>query len=169
MKKLFLIGIATMLFISCNQETRYTQNSPEIDIVKAIIKDYDTKSYESLIMHYADTATTQFNNAKMPSKDIPKYHKGNDINFSSRGFDIKNQEYEMVKTDDGKTWVNFWGNWKGTLAGNGKEIEIPVHITAQFINGKIVKDHGYWDSAPLVLALQQIEKSKKVNDIINQN
>lgn len=160
MKKSILTGITLLLLLACNKEMRYTQNSTEIDIIKTIIKDYDTKSYESLIMHYADTSITRFNNTKMYSRDVAKYHKSNDINFSSRGFDIKNQEYEMIKTDDGKTWVNFWGNWRGTLAANGKEIMIPVHITVRFINEKIVEENGYWNTSELNTALQSIQKSE---------
>jgi hypothetical protein len=39
-------------------------------------------------------------------------------------------------------------------------LEIPVHLTAQFIDGKIVREYGYWDNAPIVLAIQEIEAAK---------
>ncbi|HSQ46585.1 MAG TPA: hypothetical protein VLM44_06650, partial [Lutibacter sp.] len=86
----------------------------------------------------------------------------NETVFSSRGFVEKGQEYEMATTDEGNTWVNFWGVWKGTLAANNKVIEIPVHLTAQFIDGKIVREYGYWDNAPIVLAIQEIEATAKM-------
>jgi len=66
----------------------------------------------------------------------------------------------MAITDEGKTWVNFWGVWKGTLAANNIVLEIPVHLTAQFIDGKIVREYGYWDNGPIVLAIQEIESAK---------
>jgi predicted ester cyclase len=46
------------------------------------------------------------------------------------------------------------------MAGNGKSIEMPVHLTYQFIDGKIVKEYGYWDPTEIVLNLQAIEAEK---------
>ena len=165
MKKLFLLGLTLLLFISCKQqESRYTQSSPEIDTFKSLINDYNTKNYESLVSKYADTAKTNFNRDKMASKDIPNYHKANDVNYSSRGFIEPGQTYEMVVDDDGKTWVNFWGTWKGTLAANNKELTIPVHLTGRFIDGKVVEDYGYWDPSEVILTLQAIEAAKSLTE-----
>jgi len=166
MKKLILAGLALVLFTACqNQPQRYTQTSPEIETYKAGIKDYTDKNWESLMSNYADTANVFFNTSKpMLATNLPTYHQNSDISFSSRGFVDKGQEYEMVLTDDGKTWVNFWGTWKAILAANNKELEIPVHLTAQFLNGKIVREYGYWDSAPIVLAIQEIEATKMTEE-----
>ena len=164
MKKLILILIAIVLFTACkDQPVRYTQQSPEIEIYKAGIKDYSDQKWESLVSHYADTANVFFNTAvPMRANKIPEFHQNNETAFSSRGFVEKGQEYEMAITDEGKTWVNFWGTWKCTLAANNKMIEIPVHLTAQFIDGKIVREYGYWDNAPIVLAIQEIEAAAKM-------
>lgn len=56
----------------------------------------------------------------------------------------------MVVTDDGETWVNFWGLWKSTLKENNKVYEIPTHITARFVKGKIVREAGYWDISKIL-------------------
>lgn len=161
MKKLLLPVLAVLLITACNQDVRYTQNSPEIETFKAVIKDYDTKNYDNLANYYADTSKTSFNNTKMDSKEVPEYHKANDVAFSSRGFIAKGQEFEMVKTDKGETWVNFWGDWEGTLSANGKVINVPIHLTVRFIDGKIVRDYGYWDGSELTLALQDIAMQAK--------
>ena len=165
MKNLFLLGLAIVLFTFCSTKPeRYTQQSPEIETYKAGIKDYSSQNWESLVSHYADTANVFFNTSiPMSANKIPAFHQNNETVFSSRGFVDKGQEYEMVLTDEGKTWVNFWGTWKGTLAANNKELEIPVHLTAQFINGKIVREYGYWDNAPIVLAIQEIEAASKMD------
>ena len=55
-------------------------------------------------------------------------------------------------------------NWKGTIAVTGKEIAIPVHLTYQFVEGKIVKEYGYWDPTEVVLELQKIEAQAKEAD-----
>lgn len=138
-------------------QSSYTQKSPEIDISKSIIKSYNNKDWKTLTSHYADTAKVHFNTTKenpMEASKIPDYHKEFDVNYSSRGFEDKDNFFEMVVTDKGENWVNFWGTWKCKLKSNGKEMEIPVHLTSQYKDGKIVKEYGYWDASEIVLALQ---------------
>jgi len=161
MKRIILIGFAIVLFIACQkQEQRYTQNSPEIETVKKLIDNYNNKTYDTSI--YADSSKTYYNTKNSPilSKDIFDYHKQNDANYASRKFLAEDQEYEMVLTDDGETWVNCWLDWRATMAGNGKEINIPIHLTYRFIDGKIVREVGMWDPTEVVLNLQEIEASK---------
>ena len=165
MKNLILLGLTVILFTACNQEVRYTQQSPEIDTVKKAIKSYNEKNYDNSM--YADSAKTYFNsNSKdkfMTPDETIAYHKANDENYSSRGFTDNEPEYEMVVTDDGNTWVNCWLEWKATLADNGKEITIPVHLTYKFVDGKIVRQVGYWDPTEVVLNLQQIEAESNMS------
>ena len=70
----------------------------------------------------------------------------------------------MVLDDKDRTWVNFWGDWKGTLVANQKEITIPIHLTYQFVDGKIVREYGYWDPTEVLLSLQAIEAAKKAEE-----
>ncbi|PKP14631.1 MAG: nuclear transport factor 2 family protein, partial [Bacteroidetes bacterium HGW-Bacteroidetes-23] len=70
----------------------------------------------------------------------------------------------MVVTDDGETWVNFWGDWKGTLKATGEEYILPCAITAQFVNGKIVREVGFWNNAKIALDLQKLSASATVVD-----
>ncbi len=158
-KNIFLFVIAVSLFTSCeNKDKRYTQQSPEIDTVKQLISNYNNKNYD--ISMYADTSKTSYNmyQKSLTPEETIAYHKANDQIYASRGFIEKDQEYEMVVTDDGKTWVNFWSDWKGTLAGNNQEIFIPIHLTYQFIDGKIVRESGYWNASQVMLAQEKVEK-----------
>ncbi|MBR9846177.1 MAG: nuclear transport factor 2 family protein [Algicola sp.] len=162
MKKLFLLALSVILFTACEQsEKRYTMQSSEIDTVKKAIDNYNNKTYDKSI--YADTSQTFFNSSSekgMSTEETINYHKQNDMLFSNRSFTGEDPEYEMVVTDEGKTWVNCWLDWKGTLAENGKVIEIPIHLTYQFVDGKIVREVGYWDPTEVVLNLQAIEAEK---------
>jgi hypothetical protein len=162
MKKLFLLGLVIATITSCkNEKKRYTQDSAEIEVVKASISAYNAKDYASLTANYADTAKVYYNSAEvLKPSDLVKFHQDNDVNYASRGFIADAQEYEMVEDDDGKTWVNFWGRWKCTLAENGKEFNVRIHLTSQFKDGKIVEEYGYWDSAPLTQELQAIAAAK---------
>ncbi len=163
MKKLGLLVLAILFFIACEkQEKRYTQNSSEIETVKKLVTNYTNKAYDMTI--YADTSKTYYNtkvNAMTPAQTLA-YHQANDAAYSSRSFLDKDQEYEMVLTDDGQTWVNCWLDWKGVLAGNGKEINMPVHLTYRFIDAKIVHEVGMWDPTEVVLGLQEIEAIKNM-------
>lgn len=162
MKKLVLISCLLFILVSCGNNPRYTQDSEEIEIVKAAINDYDYQEWEKLMSHYADTAHIFYNSRSriFSPKELITFHKNNDASFSTRAFEDENREYEMVEDNNGKTWVNFWGLWKGNLTANNKQIVIPVHITYQFIDHKIVTEYGYWNSAELQLELQKIEANK---------
>ena len=164
MKKLSFLIIAAILFTACQQgPVRYTQNSPEIDTVKKLIANYNSKTYDTSM--YADTSKTLYNtkdNPMSPAETIA-YHQETDKNYKSRSFLDRDQEYEMVLTDDGNTWVNCWLYWQGTLAANNQEYSIPIHLTYQFIDGKIVEEVGHWDPSALVLAMQEIEKMNNMS------
>lgn len=162
MKKLILLVMSVVLFTACQPtEKRYTQQSSEIDIVKQHVENYNNKNYDTSI--FADTSKSYFNSSKNPIalKDLVAFHKANDVNYSKRGFTGEDPEFEMVVTDEGHTWVNCWLDWKCTMKGNGKEIEIPIHLTYRFIDGKIVREVGMWDATEIVLNLQEIEAAKQ--------
>ncbi|CAL65956.1 nuclear transport factor 2 family protein [Christiangramia forsetii] len=173
MKKLIIIALATMLVASCNngnkeEEVRYSQDSEEINTFKAAIQDYEKADWEAMKKHYADTAQVFHNtNDGKSIADIIKGHKEDGANLSSYSFIDEENEYEMVLTDDGNTWVNFWGDWKATLSGSGKEVIIPVHLTAQFENGKIAREHGYWDNSIMIMAMQETDSLANSNDPAN--
>ena len=62
----------------------------------------------------------------------------------------------MVQTDEGEIWVNFWAVWEGTIASNREKLEMPVHLTAQFVKGKIVKEHAYYNTSEIIAAMVAI-------------
>lgn len=168
MKKLILAGLAILLFASCaQQDTRYTQDSPEIDTYKKSIEDYVNQNWEAMASHYADTAKIYNNATKQNPQTISQMIETNKKDaavFSSWSFVNDESEYEMVVTDKGHTWVNFWGLWQGRLIANDKLYEIPCHFTARFVDGKIVEEHGYWDNSKIMSDLQQLEREATAAD-----
>lgn len=164
MKKVILLGLIIILIAACQQEQRFTESSPEIDEVKALISDYHDGNWESWMSHYADTAKIYHNTWKagVSVKETAESLKTILSNVSSYHFDEGDDEifYEMVKTDNEQTWVYFWGNWKGTLAANNKELEIPVHLAFRFIDGKIVIEDGFYNLSEFTAELNAIEAAK---------
>lgn len=162
MKKLIILGLAIVLFTSCEQKKQqYFSTSAEIDITKALLKDYHEGNWNAWAAHFADTAKIYHNTLKPATvKEANENLLVILSNVSSYKFDDKNLWFEMIIDKDNETWVNFWGNWHGKLAANGKEIVIPVHLTIQFVNGKIVEEYGYYDRSEFVLSMQEIELAK---------
>ena len=162
MKKLLLLGLALVLFTAC-QKQRYFSESPEIDSFKANISSYNNGDWEAWETRFADTAKLYVNSLKsMTAKDLENAQKELLSNFSSYGFQDKDSFVEMVIDSTDETWVNYWANWHGKLKANDKEIDVPVHITAQFVNGKIVEVYDYYDSGIVKTALDEIEKANNM-------
>lgn len=161
MKKVLFITLMVIGMMGCQKkEVRYTQNSPEIETVKKAMKDYELGNWDTFTSHYAADAKIASNaiekNAISVSANIVVMREGL-ANLSSYNFVADKNEYEMVVTDNGETWVNFWGIWQGRLKANNELIETPVHLTSQFVDGKIVKEFGYWDNAPMMAAMQKLQ------------
>lgn len=162
MKKIMLIVLVIASILACKNEVRYSQNSPEIEIYKKVIKDYEMENWESMATLYSDTAKILNNVTEKNAQTLAQLvaqNKQDAALFSSWKYVPDESEYEMVVTDKGETWVNFWGLWQGRLLANDLLYEIPVHITARFMEGKIVKEHGYWDISKLVLDLRAIQEA----------
>ncbi|WP_117880314.1 nuclear transport factor 2 family protein [Aureibaculum luteum] len=162
MKKIILLGLVIVLFTACEKQVkRFTEQSPEIETVKKLIDNYNKKTIDVSI--YADSAKIYYNtidNSISPT-EVKAYHQEREALYASRMFSDKDPEYEMVLTDDGDTWVNCWLQWNATLAGNGKKIVMPIHLTYQFVDGKIVKAYGYWDPTEVLLNIQAMEAEKE--------
>lgn len=156
---LIVFIIATIT--ACKNEVRYTQNSPEIETYKKVITAYEMGNWESMVIHYSDTAKILNNVTKKNAQTVAQLvaqNKQDAAIFSSWKYVREESEYEMVVTDKQETWVNFWGLWQGRLTLNNQLYEIPVHITARFIDGKIVREVGYWDISAIALDLQQLKE-----------
>lgn len=163
MKKISILVIALVLIAACQEKVaeRYTNSSPEIDQVKDLIKDYNSGNWESWVTHYADTAKLYHNVIDpSPVSDVLENLKTNLAATSSYGFVDKDMFHEMVIDDKNEKWVNFWATWEGKLEGSSEKLVIPVHLTIQFVDEKIVEEHAFYDLSKFVVQMQNIEASK---------
>ncbi len=171
MKKLIIIFLVVVTAIGCEEKkeekVRYTQNSDEINTLKTLIRDYEKSDWDAFGKHYADTAKIYHNSDTPKSfEEITEGHKASLAALSTYEFDDEDDEFEMVLTDDDNTWVNYWGSWKGTLSEGNKEILVPVHLTARFVDGKIVEEHAYWDGSIMMKAMQEMDTSRVAKDSV---
>jgi len=161
MKKTLLLGLMVILFVACQEAKpeRFTSDSPEINVTKSLIKDYEDGNWESWITHYADTAKIHHNTVESISPtELRDGFKQNLVNVSSYGFSEEDTVLEMVLDAEDETWVYCWANWKGTYKGSDKELVIPVHLALRFLDGKIVSEYAYYDNAPQVAILTELAK-----------
>ena len=157
MRNTILIIAISISFLACKQEMRYTQSSAEIDATKAVIAAYEAQDWEALKAPYADTAKVYHNTdtEAMSIDEVIASHKEAIAMYASYGFVKDKGDLEMVVTDKGETWVNYWGLWKGTMGASGNEIEVPVHLTSQWVDGKVVKEYGYWNMGEIMLDIME--------------
>lgn len=151
MKKTILFGLAILLFIACqNQPQRYFETSAEIDATLKGIEAYENQDWTTWKANFADSAKIFHNTHKGASPDETMENMKNMLsNIDSYGFNKENDVSEMVVDQEGKKWVNYWGSWSGTTKITGAKVTIPVHLTLQFVDGKIVQEYAYYDTAPL--------------------
>lgn len=171
MKKIILSGLITILFISCQQQPqRFFTRSPEIDVTKALISDYQAGNWDAWARHFADTAKIYSNTIEPVSVKENKENLINVLsNVSSYKFDDGDDMfYEMIITEDDTKWVYFWGNWRGKLAANNQELVIPVHLALRFADGKIVREFAYFDISKFQTALQAIDAAKSIEVETNE-
>lgn len=167
MKKILLIGLAVIFFMACEQKAeRYSTSGPEVDLVKGLLADYQNGDWDSWKEKYADTAKVYYNqwDDSITVAQSMEGHKSTIALLSSYGFG-DNVIYEKILSDNGNTWVNFWGRWEGTLKENNKVVVLPVHLSVHVLNGKIVQENGFWDNSIMQNALEEIEEMKNAPEI----
>ena len=164
MKKEIFIGFILLLVlnISCEQKPdRWTTTSPEIDITKVLIKDYEDANWSAWMEHYADTAKIHHNSVDAISpQQLKQSFEKSTANFSIYKFSEKDVFIEMIIDDKMDKWVYFWGTWEGKIVGSDKELKVPVHLALKFVDSKIVEEYGYYDNTPMTEVFQEIEIAK---------
>ena len=158
MKRMILLTGVLILFIACKQgPERWTNQSPEIDVVKALIADYEAGDWDAWTGHYADTAKLYHNSTEAASvAETLEGLKGYLESTSKYGFSDEDIYYEMIIDDKNEKWVNFWATWEGTIDALNRDMVIPVHLTVKFSGDKIVEEHAFYNLAEFAAAMNEI-------------
>ena len=158
MKKLFLTGLVITLLIACqNKPQRYFPESTETATLKAGISAYESGDWEIWKSHFSDTAKIFVNSYKPVTVEKRLETLKNMTGaMSSYGFNHDKEYIEMVVDKKDETWVYYWASHKGTFAATNKKLTIPVHLAVQFVDGKIVEEHIYFDGTSMNAELEAI-------------
>ncbi len=151
MKNVFLLTLALLLCMACqNQPQRYFPDSAETETLKAGIKAYEAGDWDTWKGHFADTAKIYVNSTKpLTIEERVNTLKSMTSAMSSYGFNHDKEYVEMVLDKEDETWVYYWSAHKGTFAATNTELVIPVHLAVQFVDGKIVEEHVYYDGTAM--------------------
>jgi hypothetical protein len=158
MRKVILLVMATVYFTSCQEsKPRYYSSSAEIDVIKAVVDDYENGNWDEWMSHYSDTAKIFHNSTEGVSREVNLRGLKNTVDFID-SYNYTNQEmfYEMITDDENQIWVYFWGTWVGTLSETGVTLEVPVHIASLMIDGKVVEEYGYYDTHEIQEAVKEL-------------
>jgi len=165
MKKLILIGLAIMLVTACQEKgpDRWTLTSPEVDVVKALINDYEDGNWDSWLSHYDSSAKVHHNEFDLSPQELQDILKQDITNYTNYGFSQEdgNIFYEQIIDDKGDKWVYFWGTWKANLKHTKKDYKIPVHLACKFVNSKIVEEHGFYNRSSIDAVFKEMALTKE--------
>lgn len=151
MKKVIVLALTLVLFVACQEkEQRYFSESSEINTLKAGIASYEAGDWTTWKSHFADTAKVYVNSDKSISVDarVTNLQEMSSA-FSKYGFDKEEEFIEMILDKEKETWVYYWAQHNATIAGNNKQLSIPVHLAVQFVDGKIVEEHVFFDGTEM--------------------
>ncbi len=127
---------------------RWTTTAAEIDVSKALVKDYQDGNWASWSKHYADTAKSFHNTTTgITPAALQEGLQATIKKLASYRFSDKEIFYERVVDNNGDTWVYFWATWEGKTAAGSQDIVVPVHIALKFVNNKIVREYAYYDAS----------------------
>ena len=157
MKKAIFIIVSAAFFIACNSgPERWTKTSPEVDVAKALVKDYQAGNWTSWSSHYADTAKIFHNSVdSITPQQLQDGFKTDNANYSKYSFREADNYFEMITDDKNEKWVYFWGTWEGTMKSNNQTYIVPVHLAVKFENNKIVREFAYYNRSQIDAAIKE--------------
>ena len=169
MKKSILLGLATVLFISCQEKDteRFTTTSPGIDVVKALVKDYEDGNWDAWLSHYSSDAKVQHNEFELSPSELQEILKQDITNYTEYAFSHEDGEifFEQIIDDKGDKWVYLWGLWKGKIKGYDKEYQVPVHLACKMVDNKIVEEHGYYNRSAIDATFKEMAMAAEATQV----
>ncbi|WP_299521289.1 nuclear transport factor 2 family protein [Winogradskyella sp.] len=165
MKNVLILAILLLFLSACQeQKQRYFAESEETKTLEAGIAAYESGDWATWKSHFVDTAKI-FVNSKEPITLDARHKNLSSMTeaFSSYGFEKEESYIEMVLDKEDETWVYFWGQHNGTMV-NGTKLSIPVHLAVQFMDGKIIEEHIYFDGTEMNAAMTVMQAESEAEE-----
>jgi hypothetical protein len=165
MKQYLLTLFCVLSLFSCQNQSRYTTSSPEIDIAKEHLLAYENGDWKVWKEQYTDSSKIYHNDwdKALTSDEALTGHLLIISYLSSYEYIDDPIFFEMTIDDDGKKWVNFWGVWQGRIADTETLLKIPVHLSIHYVDGKVAEEYGFWDTNKLMEALNNVSMEQAEN------
>jgi ketosteroid isomerase-like protein len=144
-----------------------TQEGPGADSIKLFFDNFASGDWTAMRAVYHDTAAVYHNaSARMSPDSIVAFHTARRAAYEKVEAKVfvplvVNMAVGEMK---GETWRLGWADLTFTIKGTAEVVRVPVQIAWQIKNGKVVREHAYYNSLGLYQALmkaQQLASTKK--------
>ncbi len=147
MKTSFFVAV---LFATSCSSTQYFESAAEVDILKNTV--YASSKERSTIFKKSYSPSAQiYWNSTVP---LNWHELLLGIEESLTQFDefelLPTEEIHLIINSKGERWVGLWSVMRVKVGD--RERFIPFHVSAQFIDTKIVREAAYWDN----LAIEEL-------------
>ena len=160
-KSFITIFLTAIVLISCQTpcEQTYFQQSPEIDLGKKVVDAYLNGNWDVYPNFYADTAKIWRNKSWVTDEGMTAQQLIADLQEGIEPvseYSMDSQIWDMIITPEGDRWVHLWGVWHGTVEATGKTYDIPVHVSMNIINNKIVRQVDFFNDAEIAMDMMAL-------------
>ena len=110
---------------------------------------YHRADWEHWLSCYAGEAQIFYNTASEPMspREAAQMQAAFLAPLSAYLFEVEDTRIEVHVAPDGTVQATFYGLWLATFRATGATIEVPTHALYWLEDGRIVEEHGFWDSS----------------------
>ena len=148
-------------------EKQYFTDSPDIDLGKKIIDAYLAQDWDAYSELYSDTARI-IRNVNWTTNEgftVDEYIEDLKVALeTASSYTFDPQIWESIINDDGQHWVHFWGIWVGHNTATDKDYEIPVHVSMQVVDNKVVWQGDLFNNTQVTLDMMALAEEAEDDD-----
>lgn len=149
MKNLIIAFSAGLFLMACG--TQVTFDDEKSMNIRKILSEYEKNNMDSLSDLWSDSLKVYANSTKAESKSylmnaVKMHHQLFDkIKIMEEDFYVETTTYP-----NGRTFTKSWFNWYGVGKFTKNEVLLPVHLAQEWSDGKIVAEHHFLDTKPMM-------------------
>ncbi len=171
---LFITALVAFVMIGCQQapcEKGYYTESPEIDLVKNQVELYKSGDIDGMAAVYTDTSRIYRNvspsdNPGLTPEEYLAQLKGNLEPISD--YQMDDNVWEMIVTEEGNKWVHMWGMWNGTVEATGESYDIPIMISWLVQDGKVIWQSEIFNNTDLAMAMMELQAAAEAEEVMEE-
>lgn len=163
MKRLcYLLIAGVALFAACSSpppaapRNEAVTEGPGADSIRMFFDNFAKGDWTALRTMYSDTAGIYHNaSVKMSPDSIVNFHKARRENYEKVEAQVFAPLVVKYGTGEmsGQHWRTAWADLTITIKGTGEVVRIPMNIAWLIQDGKVVREHAFYNSLGIFQAL----------------